>query len=664
MLRDARARLAREDLTTLPDFEKAYESFRAAGDQAGQLLTAGYAVQAIAAAYADFRHGRLWVTRLREARSAATGLSTVEQLVVLGAIVSATVIVDTTRLDSPASAAALEQALRILEDAFAADAGNDLLAVARALLEFCEQQGQPDTVRRVVHAVEPYCSSASLGPLILGRYQIYQARCRFRLAAYDPDAPHDPETNALLAKADGLGASAGLPHLQFDARYARVLLAAIRNDTGAMASLVGQMQEVLDYTRPNCVALYYQHLSRVHLMHDRVAQAFEAAQHALRAAQIAKCVPGELRSYKVMHALALLASGESARAKVELEATLPGVSGRPRAILECTMRFAEAWHAREAGAPEYRDALNRAMQQAQELNWPLFLNSLPRMAAQIAGDALRYDCGTELARRAIKLRKLTPPVDADDRWPWALRIYTLGRFEVRIDGQPLQSTGKPQRKPLDLLKCVLASGVRGADTRGLIEEIWPDLEGQAARNAFDLALHRLRKQLRHDEALRLHEDRLYADPRHVWVDAWCFELVCSQIEQARASPGKAPGASALAARLLQHYGGEFLTGNDTYSVLSVRERLRSKFLRAVASLGKILEQQGDLEAAVRLYRHAIEVDPLAEEFHRRLMLCYRAQDRIAEALDAYRRCRDLLSITLQVEPSPATQAIYRSLKQP
>jgi DNA-binding SARP family transcriptional activator len=662
-LLDSRARLAREDLSTLTGLDKAYEAFRVARNQAGQLLSAAYAVQAIAAAYADFRDARLWVARLRDARPAAAMLTTLEQLVVCGAIISATVIVDTTGFDSPAIAAALEQALQLVARAFGADASNDVVAVARALLEYCEQQNQPDTFRRIVDATEPYCASASLGPLTVGRYHIYHARCRFRLAAYDPGAPQDIESNALLARAEALGASAGLPHLQFDARYARVLFAAIRNDTASMAPLVEQMQDVLDYTRPNCVALYYQHLSRVHLMHDRVAQAFEAAKHALRAAELAQCVSGERRSYEVMHALALLASGESARAITEIDAMLSGVSGRPRAILECTMRFAQAWRARETGSPEYRDALNRAMQQAQELNWPLFLNSLPRIAAQLVGDALQYDCGVELARRAIALRKLAPPPDSDDRWPWELRIYTLGRFEVLIDGQPLQSMGKTQRKPLELLKLALAGGARGVDTHAITEEVWPDLEGDASRNAFDLALHRLRKLLRIENAIGIHEGRLVVDARQAWVDAWAFEVACSQTENVKASGAKEPGANALAARLLRYYAGHFLVGDDTHSVLSMRERLRSKLLRAVVALGQVLERQGDLDEAVRLYRHAIEVDPLAEEFHRRLMLCYRAQDRIAEALDAYRRCRDLISITLGVELSAATQAVYRSLKQ-
>src|SRR5262249_7137390 len=71
---------------------------------------------------------------------------------------------------------------------------------------------------------------------------------------------------------------------------------------------------------------------------------------------------------------------------------------------------------------------------------------------------------------------------------------------------------------------------------------------------------------------------------------------------------------------------------------------------------------GSWHEAIDLYRRAIEIDPLAEEFHLRLLLSYRAQGRIAEAVDAYRRCRDLLATTLGVEPSRQMQAVYCSLK--
>ena len=319
LLRVAAARLGREDLSTLPAFEAAYAALRGEGDAGGALLAAAYAVQAIAAAYGDFRNATAWVARLYEMQPAIAALEAHEQLIVSAAIVSAAVIVDTTGFDAPEVSAALEHALQLLPRVQDEHPRDDVVAAARALLEYCEQQGQPDTYHRIVEAADARCASGPVAPLLLGRYWIYVARCRFRLGAYQRDKANDADALALLVRVDDLGASAALPHLQFDARYARLLLAAIRNDVAAMRRLVAQMHDVLDYARPNCVALYYQHLARVHLMHDEVAPAFEAASHALRAAEIAACVSGERRSYQVMHALALLANGESARAIAEIE---------------------------------------------------------------------------------------------------------------------------------------------------------------------------------------------------------------------------------------------------------------------------------------------------------------------------------------------------------
>ena len=113
----------------------------------------------------------------------------------------------------------------------------------------------------------------------------------------------------------------------------------------------------------------------------------------------------------------------------------------------------------------------------------------------------------------------------------------------------------------------------------------------------------------------------------------------------------------MAQRLLRLYLGPFLAGEEAASTIGARERLRCKFLRAVAALAEALECESLWDEAIAPYRRAIELDPLSEQFHRGLMQGYRAQGRVAEALDSYRHCRELLSITLGIEPSAKTQAV-------
>jgi DNA-binding SARP family transcriptional activator len=77
----------------------------------------------------------------------------------------------------------------------------------------------------------------------------------------------------------------------------------------------------------------------------------------------------------------------------------------------------------------------------------------------------------------------------------------------------------------------------------------------------------------------------------------------------------------------------------------------------------MLESADRAEDAVTLNRRALELDPLAEPLHQHLIKNLHALGRTAEALQAYQRCRELLSITFGVEPSPATQALHRMLKE-
>ena len=47
-----------------------------------------------------------------------------------------------------------------------------------------------------------------------------------------------------------------------------------------------------------------------------------------------------------------------------------------------------------------------------------------------------------------------------DHPPWALKIFTLGRFGLLSDGKPVRFTRKAQEKPLALLKALIALGGR------------------------------------------------------------------------------------------------------------------------------------------------------------------------------------------------------------
>ena len=154
--------------------------------------------------------------------------------------------------------------------------------------------------------------------------------------------------------------------------------------------------------------------------------------------------------------------------------------------------------------------------------------------------------------------------------------------------------------------------------------------------------------------------------RHCWVDVWAFERFLGKFERAR-EEGKREAVEAHCAQLIEKaialYQGPFLPGDAFCSCIeSHRERLRSKFLRCVEASGRHLENGGQWGKALVCYQKGLEVDDLAEELYRRLMVCHRQLGQVAEALAVYHRCRRKLSAVLRMNPSPDTEAVFRSLQ--
>jgi DNA-binding SARP family transcriptional activator len=264
----------------------------------------------------------------------------------------------------------------------------------------------------------------------------------------------------------------------------------------------------------------------------------------------------------------------------------------------------------------------------------------------------------EYVRELIRRRRLAPPLPAAEyeSWPWPVKIYTLGRFELLIDGKRLEFSGKAPRRIISLLKALVACGGSGASEEKLIDILWPDSDGDAAIDSFSVSLHRLRQLLRNEKALLLRDGCPRLDPGICWVDAHAFEELLIRAE------GEAPEKSErLTEKALMLYKGQFLEETDEPWAISCRERLRSRFLRAVWRSGEHLERSGRFDLAVELYRKGLEADTLAEELYRRLMRCHQAAGQRGEAIAAYERCKKIIRSVLGIEPSSETEALYRTI---
>jgi len=130
--------------------------------------------------------------------------------------------------------------------------------------------------------------------------------------------------------------------------------------------------------------------------------------------------------------------------------------------------------------------------------------------------------------------------------------------------------------------------------------LWPQVEGDRARNALHVTLHRLRALLDHPSAVGTKAGRLSLHRATVWVDAFELERLTSTQE------GPHPVSDVLAL-----YRGAFLPCDlDAAWSLRLRHRLRMRFVRAVDGAARQFEAARDHAAAVRLYQQGLERDDL------------------------------------------------------
>ncbi len=360
-------------------------------------------------------------------------------------------------------------------------------------------------------------------------------------------------------------------------------------------------------------------------------------------------------------ALVLLGRADEA---ATLFASVPTMANdRAHKVKLANVAFASAVFARQTQQPDYLDHLRTGFAAAAAFDLVQIFRSLPKQVAELCADALQNDIEPVFVRKMILARHLTAPADAGGAWPWPLKVYTLGTFKLSIRGEPLESTGKAQNKPLELLHLLASNDGQPLSAASVIDALWPDSEGGTGRKAFDTTLARLKKLITSDEWIAVVGGKLVLDSTQVWIDTMELARIAIRID-ALALPALGNGElQRLTNGVLHLYRAPFLAQEpETSWLLEARQRNKNRFVRTVERLGSEFERRGLTADAMRLFERGSEIEPIAESFYRRLMLAHEQHGDKAEALRVFRQCRDMLSLILAVAPSRETRAIAERLQ--
>ena len=438
-----------------------------------------------------------------------------------------------------------------------------------------------------------------------------------------------------------------------------------KGDNGRASEFLRKMEQTPTIS-PRFTFLYHHLKAWHHLLLGEVSTALVHSDTALKLTGEKGMVLFEghsrLRMAQILHS-----KGEHKKAKDQLAKAFELIRRMGSTILEYMYWMAKAQFAFDKEEKTRGlESLRKAMILGREQG---YINMIywwqPSVMAILCARALEEGIEVEYVQDLIRKRNLIAekPLFPLENWPWSLKIYTLGRFLILKDGQPLQFNRKVQQKPLSMLKAMIAFGGKNVREDQIMDALWPKVDGDMAHQSFATNLHRLRQLFGYEKAIQRQDKRLTLDQRYCWVDVWAFDSI---LEQANAQwkKGKMFDAAQLMEKAIEIYKGPFLAQEieETWKI-SLTELLRSKFLRSIEKLGQYWQQTDQWEKALDCYLKGLEVDDLAEEFYHGLMNSYHRLGRLTDALGVYQRYRKTFS-TLRLEPSSKIEVIYKSLFSP
>lgn len=292
---------------------------------------------------------------------------------------------------------------------------------------------------------------------------------------------------------------------------------------------------------------------------------------------------------------------------------------------------------------------------------------LPEPEARLvpaAWQALPDDCA-----RSVLGRLLVP---ADRRrvvnlatGPAPVRIQTLGALTLTVGGGTVDTKALKRRKSGQLLALLLASEGPVPRER-LLDQLWPDLDAEAADTSLRVTIHHLRRLLEPHLGGRGKSRYIQAEGGVVWfsrqpevsVDLDAFRQAAAQAEAAAGAGDDLTAASQYEAAV-RIYRGDFCA-DEPYSLAleEIRSALRDQYAAALTWLGEhYWHALQEPARAIGYYRQRLLVDGAHEPTHQALIRLYLETGQLGEARQQYLACRSALRAELSTEPSRATESL-------
>ena len=600
-------RLTLDFPSALVHFEDAYARFCATCDRDGEMLACSAILQHITYGYLDYRAMLPWIARLERILDEAPRFcdSRVE-LKVRAAFMLALSQAIPKHSKLMGSVQRVSALVRSEDDLISRAEG------ISALLHFFSRFGRTPQYGDLDIVLERTLDDSALPP-------IHRLNLLW-LHAYQLHSSGDPQrVLAILGEARAIARHEGL-HSE-DTRMRLCELQA-QEITGSTTAALGTFSELEPHMRgmppiPRAHFLYVRAIFE--LACGNTEDALKYSEQAVPLIRTSHWHIGEALALTGLAEVycALGRYGEASRCIDECASLTDGVQAP---LVEFNTQLVRAEIARtNCSRGEFEMELAKAFALGREQGYANGFHTSSQMLRRLVPYGIQLGIEPSYCRWVITKRRFRPPsTGCFAGWPWPVKIRAMGRLRIYLEDAELTFNGKAQRKPLDMLKLLIARP-NGVEMNQFMDELWQDLEGDAARNAMDIALHRLRKILKARDAVQLIGGSVALNRDVVWLDTLALEHLSAEL------PSSTELSGAIE-EVLDLYQGPLLGAEESSGpILVARDRLRGKFLFVVSRLANQLEQLHRWDEMTSLYLRAIEREPFEEPLRRGLLHAVRRE---------------------------------------
>lgn len=246
-----------------------------------------------------------------------------------------------------------------------------------------------------------------------------------------------------------------------------------------------------------------------------------------------------------------------------------------------------------------------------------------------------------------------------------LRIYTLGQFDLVVNGSGLDVESWKRKQAVVLLKILVVQVGRPVHRERLIEWLWPEVDVESGWKRLKVIVSFLRDKLRSagapEDVIETVGKTYLLRQDAVRIDSIVFETLVSASARLM-TEGLYPEAQSRFEEAASLYRGEYL--EDMLYVdwcAEERGRLCEIYLELLAGMVRCYAVQNQFAEAVQVCRTALVTDPCRESFLRAQLEYLVKLGRADWAEKEFTRWRHVLQEDYGLQPTAETLQTYQRL---